>query len=472
MKPMPIKWRIGLLVAGVLLIVIIALSCVAYHEMEDSLEGYMDQTLWAMSNSIRTSFDDDDSLAELDKEIRATAEHSSRGLISEYRIWLDGSLKNSISSTDTSADEPIWLAQVMGEPPPQPGKPRFVNLVHNGRFRAIWARYETNRGLLNVLILRSSEHSYHELQEYFNFLLVLGGSIVVGSVIAVVGLVLWAMKPLGQTAEKLHSITYQNLGTANLSELKPPAELRPFIDAVGELLSRLDEAIQGQRQFTSDASHELRTPLSAAKSTLEAICMKDRTPAEYRQAIRETIDDLDRIEQLTAQLLLLARMDVAGQVPGAAEVRLDVLVQQLAEVFGARAAQAGGSVTYEDKTATYVYGNEQYLSHLFGNLLDNAIKHGPRGRPVQVSIRHDSAKQCTVCIHDEGGGIPVESLSHLFDRFYRADSSRSRSSGGSGLGLAIARKIARLHGGDIEINSTPADGTDVLVHLPRLAGNS
>ena len=216
MKPMPITWRIGLLVAVVLLAVITTLSCVAYHEMEESLKHNMDQTLLAMSNSIHATFDDD-GLVELDKEIRATAGHSPHGLLSVYRVWLDGSVKDVIGSAGTSAEEAVWLAQITGESPPQPDKPRFMSLAHNGRFRAIWARYETDRGLLNVLILRSSEHAYGELQEYLHLLLVLGSSVVVGSVIAVVGLVLWAMKPVRQTAERLHSITHQNLGTANLA---------------------------------------------------------------------------------------------------------------------------------------------------------------------------------------------------------------------------------------------------------------
>ncbi|MDY7011619.1 MAG: sensor histidine kinase [Planctomycetota bacterium] len=106
------------------------------------------------------------------------------------------------------------------------------------------------------------------------------------------------------------------------------------------------------------------------------------------------------------------------------------------------------------------------MVQLFSNLLDNAITHGPVGGTVRISLSHSSSTRVSVCIHDDGGNIPPDALGHLFDRFYRVDSARAHATGGTGLGLAIARLIAQRHGGDIEITSDPADGTDVTVWLP------
>ena len=141
---------------------------------------------------------------------------------------------------------------------------------------------------------------------------------------------------------------------------------------------------------------------------------------------------------------------------------------ELAQAFDEKASETGGSVVCENLPSTRVRGEEGQLNTLFSNILSNAIEHGPSGGTVRVTVEHGSDGYCTACIHDEGGGIPVEAIGHLFDRFYRVDSSHSRATGGAGLGLAISREIARWHGGDITIESNPGTGTLVTVRLHRI----
>ena len=129
---------------------------------------------------------------------------------------------------------------------------------------------------------------------------------------------------------------------------------------------------------------------------------------------------------------------------------------------------SGGRVTLDEPPDTIVHGNIDELIRLFSNILDNAVKYGPPKGTIHVSLRPDSDRHVIVDIHDEGGGIPPESLAHLFDRFYRVDPSRSQKTGGAGLGLAIARAIARRHRGDISISSDPGHGTLVRTRLARL----
>ncbi len=106
------------------------------------------------------------------------------------------------------------------------------------------------------------------------------------------------------------------------------------------------------------------------------------------------------------------------------------------------------------------------LRQLFGNLVDNALRHGPIGDEVRITINDQGGNEVTVSVHDEGGQIPQDVQTRLFDRFYRVDSSRSQDSGGSGLGLAIVREIVLRHGVSVEITSNPEPGTLVIVHLP------
>jgi two-component system heavy metal sensor histidine kinase CusS len=320
---------------------------------------------------------------------------------------------------------------------------------------------------LSAVKAASESRVDHEMREFLRMLLILGGCMtVIGGIIATL-IVLWALRPIDRTAERLRGITHRNLGSEHLEELRAPSELAPFITALDDMLARLSRVLKQQRQFTADASHELRTPLALAKSTLQAARTRDRDPAEYRRAIDETLGDLDRVQRLMAQLLVLARLDEVEDLPDIADVPLDGVLQRVAADHAAAAAERGSRIDLDAAGPATVRGNAEQLGRLFGNLVENAIVHGPAGGTVRVSLSNEANGQITVCVHDSGGEIPAEAIPHLFDRFYRADPSRSRATGGAGLGLAIAREIARRHGGDIEITSSPAEGTLASVRLPQ-----
>jgi signal transduction histidine kinase len=319
----------------------------------------------------------------------------------------------------------------------------------------------------NVLAAVAPEHYVaHEMHEYLRMLVTLGALLTVTGGIIVTLIVIWALRPIERTAARLRGVTHRNLGSERLEDLRAPSELAPFISALSDMLARLNRVLEQQRQFTADASHELRTPLALAKSTLQAARGRDRDPAEYRRAIDETLGDLERMQRLMGQLLVLARLDEVAGLPEAADVPLDGVLQRLAADHAAEAAERGCRIAVDAVKPATVRGSEDQLSQLFSNLIENAIVHGPAGGTVRLTLSADTDGHCTVCVHDEGGAIPAQAIPRLFDRFHRADPSRSRATGGAGLGLAIAREIARRHGGDIEIASSPAAGTQATVRLP------
>jgi len=324
---------------------------------------------------------------------------------------------------------------------------------------------------LNAVVPAAERHVEHEMHEFLRMLILLGVCMTVAGGLAATLIVLRALHPIERAAARLRSVTPRNLGSKNLAGIRVPSELRPFITALADMLDRLNRVLEQQRQFTADASHELRTPLALAKSTLQAARTRDRDPAEYRQAIDETLGDLDRVQRLMSQLLVLARLDEVEGLPDAADVPLDGVLQHVAADFAAAAAARGGHIALDAARPATVRGNEEQLGQLFGNLVENAIVHGPAGGTVRVTLSEGADGQYIVCVHDAGGGIPAEVIPRLFDRFYRADPSRSRATGGAGLGLAIAREIARRHGGDIEMASSPATGTRATVRLPRAQGS-
>ena len=230
------------------------------------------------------------------------------------------------------------------------------------------------------------------------------------------------------------------------------------------MLERLDSAMRQQKIFIADASHELRTPIAVAKSTLQATLAIPRSPEEYRQALQEATDDLRRMERLVDDLLTLAHLEENPSPMQSRELDLNELLKDVAEAALPRISSAGGRLVCE-LAPFHFTGDPEQLRRLFANLLDNALRHGPAGGEVRLTLRHQEG-MAEILVHDEGGAISPEDLPYLFDRFYRADRSRSQSTGGIGLGLAIAKAIILRHGGAIRIESTVAAGTSVRVFLP------
>ncbi len=373
---------------------------------------------------------------------------------------------------------------------PPPGTENYYNITINGYpYRTMWLRkpYKGQK-ILNILMARSSKYSYHEMAEYLRLLLIMGAIIMLGGILVTFLMTSLLLKPIRLTAKRLQQITHQNLDQEHLEGLPACQEMQPFVTAVRNMLTRLDNAMQQQKQFIADASHELRTPLTIVKSTLQTINRKQRSVAEYQQAINESLEDLARMEQLTENLLSLARLDENKNPHKNQQLQLNKLLKEIVKLYTQKAKSLGKKSTIilqqKQTEPVHITGDETKLKQLFGNIIDNALKYGPTDKPIQITINKiintntDTNINATknknttpnnlveICIHDEGGQIPPQALKHLFDRFYREDASRCRKTGGSGLGLSIAREIARVHNGTITITSEKTNGTNVCVTLP------
>jgi signal transduction histidine kinase len=524
LNPVPLKWRISLLVALVLVAATAAVCGVAYHEVAGSMRGNLESTLRAMVSGVLAAMEDP---SEAQEEIRNITGNAALKRAGRYRVWMDGSDKDLYASSSRGDADRAWMWDLQAVSPPQPGQTVFFDAGRNGReYRVAWSRQEDDGEVVNVLVALSSARARHDLREFLNLLLVIASGVTAGAVALGVMIVLWSLRPVARTAQRLRTITHHDLGRAHLEDLHPPAELRPFVDALGNMLARLDAAMRRQAEFTGDASHELRTPLASAKSTLQAAVSRPRQAEQYRQAIEETLGDLDRMDRLIRQVRALARMDESDSPWQHQPVRLDELLADLAaaanaanaaghetsahsekrkaenededededdgcrqghaptshsRLFGtanaAKATNAGNAgaaanvagrprVICTDMPATTVRGDADELAQLFRNLIDNALGHGPHDGIVTISISAGEDSTVAVAVHDEGGLIPPEAIGRLFDRFYRADPSRASATGGTGLGLAIVREIVRRHNGQVEITSTPEAGTTVTVRLP------
>ena len=468
MKPLSLKWRISLWISAVLIAVIAIISYAAYAEFEESHLRSIDLTLKAMANGIVSSLDTSSNKEKWAEKVGKITVSSNENPSTLYRIWLDGSSVDMLMSDVPNSEHGHWLHELSEQNKPLLEESNFLNIgIPHNEYRAVWLRHKIDEGIVNIVVAGSSYFTYHEMNEFLWLLLVLGSSLIIGSIVATMWIVRCGLRPIDTTAERLQDITRPNIGEVVFDYKKVPKELRPFMEALNDMLNRLDRVLRQQKQFTSDAAHELRTPLSLAKSTLQAAQIHERQPAEYRQAIDDSLEDIARMEYLIEQLLVLTRLDEADGNTISGEVQLDVLLQELAETYGKKMERSGGKVVFEESPNISIQGNIDELIRLFSNVLHNAVKYGPPDGTISLSLEPESDSNVKICIHDEGGNIPKDTLPHLFDRFYRADPSRSKNTGGAGLGLAIAREIARRHNGAISITSSPDSGTLVCIRLVR-----
>lgn len=235
------------------------------------------------------------------------------------------------------------------------------------------------------------------------------------------------------------------------------ASFNSMAQALAEKIRALSAAQARERRFTADVAHELRTPLTALVA--EASLLRDhleQLPAGARRPAELLTRDVERLRRLVDDLLEVSRLD-AGQEQGPRE---PVDLRALAD--GMHATRAWGECVRIEGPGVVVQADRRSLERILGNLVDNALRHGGERVHVSVGERDGEARLEVV---DDGPGIAPGDLPHVFERFYKAD--RSRSGAGTGLGLAIARQHARLLGGDIEAASEPGRGARFTVRLPR-----
>jgi signal transduction histidine kinase len=229
-------------------------------------------------------------------------------------------------------------------------------------------------------------------------------------------------------------------------------------------LKPIEDNMEAQAQFVSDASHELRTPLTAIRTTNE-VALRDKklTLTDARQVIVENVQDITRLQELTDSMLGLLKDDDTMLL------KQDVDLQAVVgDAMNAVVPQAlAKHITIEDAVArTTFQGDPQSITRLATILLDNSVKYSPAHSTIAVSSTH-SSRTVTLIVRDRGIGMDKETIDHIFTRFYRADKARSQhNTKGYGLGLSIAKKIVDAHGGHIQAESVLGEGTTFRVELP------
>ena len=291
--------------------------------------------------------------------------------------------------------------------------------------------------------------------------------------IASIGGYFLASRSLSPVAEM--SARAAEISARNLNERLPVGSRRDELSAlaavINNLLERLEQAFAQQQRFMADASHELRTPVAVLRTEADVTLSRpNRTEAEYRESVGVMRDSARRLGRIVDDLVLLARAD-AGHLPLKREpIYLEDVVDEAARAGRSLAAEKGVSVELLPLEDSPFDGDPDLLGRVMLNLLDNAIKHSPRGGTVTLSLSH-TPTEYHISVADVGRGIPLEAQSQVFERFFRVDKARSHrdaeATAGAGLGLAIGRWIADAHGGRLELVRSDSAGTEFRLALPK-----
>jgi two-component system, OmpR family, sensor kinase len=299
------------------------------------------------------------------------------------------------------------------------------------------------------------------LTELFVTLAVLGALVALGLWVVQLGL-----RPLRRIEQTAEAITAGDL-SLRVADADPQTEVGRVGAALNTMLDQIETSDRRLRRFVADASHELRTPLAAVRAYAELFGRGAAArPADLERSMSGITREAERMSLLVDDLLLLARLD-EGRPLEQEPVDLASVVGEA--VDAARVVDPGRPIELSSEPAT-VTGDGARLRQVLDNLLANARAHTPDGTPVSVDLhRVDGKVELTVA--DRGPGLTEQQAARVFERFYRADSSRARASGGTGLGLSIVAAVTEAHGGIAEARPTPGGGATFVVTLP-LDGSS
>lgn len=306
---------------------------------------------------------------------------------------------------------------------------------------------ENDRFIAILQVAQSLEQVQTTLQRLLITLLVSIPLVVVIAGLSGYWLAARALRPIDQITSTARRISAEDLSERlNLPDTND--EVGRLANTFNAMLNRLDKAFQRERQFTADASHELRTPLTAMQAILGITRERPRTVKEYQQVLDDLSEETDRLRTLTENLLQLARGETKNKSTSE-QVNLSDLIRDVCESLRPLIEAKGVLLKGEIADNLFFNGDSDALIRLFVNLLDNALKYTEQGR-ICVSAKSQS-KGIKIVITDTGQGIEADDLPHIFNRFYRAD--KSRSTPGSGIGLTIARQIVEDYGGTIRAES-------------------
>jgi heavy metal sensor kinase len=344
-------------------------------------------------------------------------------------------------------------------------QPRFNNVLFKGRrYRILMRPFNAGPETLCVLVAGQLEDNRQLLARFATGLITVIPALLALSALGGYFLSRRALQPVDQLTAAVRSISIGNL-SRRLPISSTGDELQRMAETCNAMLARLEDAVTRITRFTADASHELRSPISFIRTVTEYALRNPRCDPASRETFGEILAESEEAALLLEDMLTLARAD-AGHADAVFEPLdlAEVLTETCEKIRPLANAKRQALDTAADPGAS-ISGDRSSLRRLLWILLDNAVKYTPEGGRIGVALCA-AGSEATVIVRDTGIGIPAAMQPRIFDRFYRADPSRSQVDG-AGLGLSIAKWIAEVHRATISVQSKEGKGTTFQVAFPR-----
>jgi heavy metal sensor kinase len=339
-------------------------------------------------------------------------------------------------------------------------------LVRSGIFYDLGHNLTGRKLPFYVAIGKSLERDDRTLHEFtLVFVGVIPGALVLGSLMG------WfmagrALKPVLSVAQTAQRISGSNL-SLRIPTRRAGDELDYLILTFNRMIEGLEASFQQIKQFSTDVSHELRTPITGIRGQLEVALFTAKTTDQYREAMFNALQDIDRLSQIVRALLLLSQAESGQLTLQKSRLNLGEIVKDLVDEFQIPAEAAAVRLTADVPDDCFAGIDRVQIERMITNLLSNAIKFTPENGSVRVRLR-PADDHFEIVVEDTGCGIPTEYLPHIFDRFYRVPGSGTAPGPeqGLGLGLSFVAWIVKAHDGKIEVESSPGKGTRFTITLP------
>ena len=334
--------------------------------------------------------------------------------------------------------------------------------LHDDRLFYLLATKVQVQGQTYTVEVAQDRSEDEEFRKQFGilFLVVLTAGVVVAALIAL-SVTRRGLKPLAKLTQSLERIDpshlHERIGRANW-----PRELQPVAAAYDGMLARLEDSFVRLSQFSADLAHELRTPVGNILGEAQVTLTRARSSEEYRAALESTVAECERLSLIVDNLLFLARAEAKDRHIERTLINGRTAAEKIAAYYETFAEDRGIKIGCDGEGQ--ILADPVLFDRALGNLVDNALRFTPKGGEIRIGLAQSNG-QLQVAVSDTGSGIPEEAQPRVFDRFFRADPSRS-SSGSTGLGLSLVRSIMALHGGSAALKSQVGRGTTVTLSFP------
>ena len=370
--------------------------------------------------------------------------------------------KKTIAQSETMMVHPSFEA--LKSLPQFPMEPEIVPV--DGRYWVLCGtRLQVGNSYLGKIYLAQDTTKDKSMLLRFIPKLIMASLLCAGIMVLLIDLyVKRSLQPLKRISKLAKTISPDHLAEAQLHLSNAPSEVTELSQTFDMMLLRLHQAWENQRQFVSNVSHELRTPLTVVSGYLQSTLRRGTNLTQpQREALEIAASEADSTIQLLQDLLELARADSGNLMFKVEPLILNDLVEEvvtMAKQYSNRDIKIDGIYSFVEAKA-----DRNRLKQVLINLVDNAIKYSPDHEPVTVKLREFS-NQAIIEVCDRGIGIPLQDQSRIFERFYRVDEARCRSTGGTGLGLSIVKTLVEGMGGTVTVGSKSGEGSVFTVTLP------